>query len=122
MKWVLLGGGLAVLVLVAAVVTVVKNDKDRVNESSTKAFSELYAKNVALFYNANSRFPTSAVELSDEIFGGSSSNYSLVVLDPMQKVFLIRAGNKPNRIIETQFQLSSTGLVCKLPASQTGGK
>jgi len=122
MKWVLLGGGLAVLVLVAAVVTVVRNDKHRVNESSTKAFSELFAKNVALFYNANSRFPTSAVEVSEEIFGSSSSNYNLVVLDPTQKVFLIRAGTQPKRIIETQFQLSSTGLVCTLPASQPEGK
>lgn len=122
MKWVLLGRGLAVLVLVAAVVTVVKNDKDRVSESSTKAFSELYAKNVALFYNINSRFPTSAVEVSEQIFGSYSSNYNLVVLDATQKVFLIRAGTKPNRIIETWFQLSSTGLVCTLPVSQTEGK
>lgn len=121
MKWVLLGGGLVVLALVAALVTVVKSDKDRVNVSSTRAFSELYARNVALFYRANSRFPTSAVELSEEIFGNSSSNYNLVVLDPANKVFSIRAGTKPNRTIETQFQLSSTG-VCELSPSKTLGK
>ena len=120
MKWILIGAGIAVSVLMTAVVTVVKNDKDRVNESSTRAFSELYAKNVALFYNANGRFPTSRVEISEEVFGSSTSNYNLVVLDPEQKLFAIRAGR--NRGIETQFQLSSTGLVSKLRVSQARGK
>ncbi len=100
-----------VLLLAAGLVIHFRQNATRVQDGSATAFARMYAKNVASFYDANNRFPTTTAELTDAVFGDWISNHTFVVVDETQKVFSIIATTAPNHVITLHFQLSGTGFI-----------